>query len=728
MPRNNARRKSQISDSEEVADVSFSSENQFASLLTAFAKVQAESNSQLVAAILAAQSGGAAGFVSPPPSPHTSPATLGNFAKCTARFRGDTDADPAVLEAFIDNIEIYKECMSIPDTIALKGLPMLLEGDAAVWFRDIRTSVTSWEEAMSRLRAMYGTPRPPHKVFRDIFKSEQDADRTEVFVARLRALLTTLPYVLEERVQLDIIYGLLNRSIRKRVTRESVTTIELIYKARNVEEALSEANKLSSKSSSTVTKSARDSISRAHCAPTARAITPVREQRAPPHAARGARPPAEAQRSAPTAPAPQPDSADFAPSTSSAPVVSSTKRENINVSPRDNVNVGSNVKTYNLCNQCLNVSRADFCVSPLCFMRNDDSTRRPLLNIEVYGFRGTGLIDTGAKCCVAGSTLYFLLQQQQHPFREHLLSVKLADGLIRDVNVKLVDINVQLAGMLIPTTFVIFPDASNNETLLCIDFLRKARIVLNLPENYWFTADRPEVIHPLCFESCGDIVGCAATNVLRPDEGSMLSPSEKIRLSELLQEYEDIFGEGGGPTPFAEHCIETGEHAPIAVPPYRLTPAMKALMQEQLEHMIQQGIIEECESAWAAPALLVPKKDGSYRFCVDYRRLNAITKSDAYPLPVIDDLLQYTGKSCYMSTVDLRSGYWQVSVRMEDQDKTAFVTPFGMHRFRRMPFGLRNAPATFQRLIDRFRSGATLKDVTILGYIDDLIIISASYE
>ncbi|XP_059061012.1 activity-regulated cytoskeleton associated protein 1-like [Achroia grisella] len=172
--------------------------------------------------------------------------------------------------------------MSIPDTIALKGLAMLLEGDAAVWFRGIRTSITSWEEAMSRLRAMLYAAAT-HKVFRDIFKSEQDADRTEVFVARLRALLTTLPYVLEERVQLDIIYGLLNRSIRKRVTRESVTTIEeLIYKARNVEEALSEANKLSSKSSSTVTQSARESISRAHCAPTARAITPFLTMRVHP--------------------------------------------------------------------------------------------------------------------------------------------------------------------------------------------------------------------------------------------------------------------------------------------------------------------------------------------------------------------------------------------------------------------------------------------------------------
>ncbi|GBP95037.1 Retrovirus-related Pol polyprotein from transposon 297 [Eumeta japonica] len=184
----------------------------------------------------------------------------------------------------------------------------------------------------------------------------------------------------------------------------------------------------------------------------------------------------------------------------------------------------------------------------------------------------------------------------------------------------------------------------------------------------------------------------------------------------------------GGPTPFAEHRIDTGDHPPIAVPPYRLTPAKKAIMEAELDKMLCENVIEECESPWAAPALLVPKKDGTFRFCVDYRRLNAVTRSDSYPLPVIDDLLQYTGKSCFMSTIDLKSGYWQVGVKSEDQDKTAFVTPFGTFRFKRMPFGLRNAPATFQRLIDRFRSSSTLRNVTILGYIDDLIVISDSFE
>ncbi|KAA5656478.1 RNA-directed DNA polymerase, partial [Pseudomonas aeruginosa] len=107
---------------------------------------------------------------------------------------------------------------------------------------------------------------------------------------------------------------------------------------------------------------------------------------------------------------------------------------------------------------------------------------------------------------------------------------------------------------------------------------------------------------------------------------------------------------------------------------------------------------------------------------------NEVTKSDTYPLPRIDDLLQSTKKNCYMTTIDLRSSYWQVMVREADRDKTAFVCPLGTYRFKRMPFGLKNAPATFQRLIDRLRSCAALKDVTVLAYLDDLLIISEGFQ
>ena len=111
--------------------------------------------------------------------------------------------------------------------------------------------------------------------------------------------------------------------------------------------------------------------------------------------------------------------------------------------------------------------------------------------------------------------------------------------------------------------------------------------------------------------------------------------------------------------------------------------------------MLEQGIIEPSSSAWSAP--IVKKKDGALRLCVDYRRLNGVSKADAYPMPRVNDLIDRLGKSCFVSTMDLTRGYWQVPVA---RYKTAFTTPFGLYQFNVMPFGLQGAPATFQRLMD----------------------------
>ncbi|XP_068627446.1 activity-regulated cytoskeleton associated protein 2-like [Battus philenor] len=153
----------------------FMTEGQLSSFMVAFAKAQARSNRQLLESLLLRSPAFTAGAPSPSPSPSSSsahPSPSGNFAGCTARFNG-ASRDSDILEAFIDAIVIYKECINIADDDhALRGLPMLLEGEAAVWFRGVKASIASWEDALQRLRAMYGAPRPPYKIFRDIFASE----------------------------------------------------------------------------------------------------------------------------------------------------------------------------------------------------------------------------------------------------------------------------------------------------------------------------------------------------------------------------------------------------------------------------------------------------------------------------------------------------------------------------------------------------------------------------
>ena len=125
---------------------------------------------------------------------------------------------------------------------------------------------------------------------------------------------------------------------------------------------------------------------------------------------------------------------------------------------------------------------------------------------------------------------------------------------------------------------------------------------------------------------------------------------------------------------------------------------MRKLTEEMIAKMLEQGIVKPSGSSWASPVVLVTKKDSSMRFCVDYRRLNSITMMDTYPLPQVDDSLDLLAQTSYFSTLDLASGYWQVSMEASSHQKTAFCAHLGLYEFMVMPLGLCNAPATFQRL------------------------------
>ena len=135
--------------------------------------------------------------------------------------------------------------------------------------------------------------------------------------------------------------------------------------------------------------------------------------------------------------------------------------------------------------------------------------------------------------------------------------------------------------------------------------------------------------------------------------------------------------------------------------------SLQKIKQEEVyvEEMLSGGQIEPSDSPWLAPVVLVTKKEGGTRFCVDYCRLNLVTVKDAYPLPRIDDTLDMLVGKRWFSTLDLASGYWQVSLSPEARCKTAFATHSGLFQFKVMPFGLCNAPATFERLMDRVLQG-----------------------
>ena len=183
---------------------------------------------------------------------------------------------------------------------------------------------------------------------------------------------------------------------------------------------------------------------------------------------------------------------------------------------------------------------------------------------------------------------------------------------------------------------------------------------------------------------------------------SNLQDEECTALEALMKEYTDLFALTSaeiGRTNLVHHTINTGDNAPVKQPPRRIPFALRPKVEEMISEMLDQGAIQESFSPWASPIVLVSKPDGSSRFYVDYRRLNAVTKTDEFPLPRVDDCLDMLSGMKYFSALDMASRYWQVAMSPEFQEKTAFITHEGLYEFCVMPFGLSNAPAMFQRLM-----------------------------
>ena len=215
----------------------------------------------------------------------------------------------------------------------------------------------------------------------------------------------------------------------------------------------------------------------------------------------------------------------------------------------------------------------------------------------------------------------------------------------------------------------------------------------------------------------------------------MMPPPDSLTIREatdlvnLVFRYQDVFvGPDGkvGWTDLTTHVIDTGTELPCKIPPRRTGFAEKKVIEDTITELLADGKIRPSTSAWASPIVLVKKKDGSMRFCLDYRRLNDKTIKDAYPLPKIDEALDQLAGSCYWSCLDLASGYWQIAMHPDSVPQTAFCTHMGLFEWLVMPFGLCNAPAVFERLMDQVLKGLQWHD--ILVYLDDIMAYGKTFD
>ena len=248
-------------------------------------------------------------------------------------------------------------------------------------------------------------------------------------------------------------------------------------------------------------------------------------------------------------------------------------------------------------------------------------------------------------------------------------------------------------------------------------------------------------IYPLCSNKQSKIVSNINTDSCTESttkdlkfeiDNATLSKTEKQDLNKFLVKNSDIFSTSLvdiGKTDIFSHKIETLPGAPpVHLAPHRVDPIKKKEIERQTAEMEDAGLIRQSNSVWHSPVVLVKKKDNSWRFAIDYRKLNSITIPISHPLPRIEDVFDALGesKATIFSTLDLNSAYYQVALDPETRHKASFVTHEGVYEFLRMPFGLRNAPMSFQLLMSMVLRGLNWKYV--LCYIDDILVFSPNLE
>ena len=199
---------------------------------------------------------------------------------------------------------------------------------------------------------------------------------------------------------------------------------------------------------------------------------------------------------------------------------------------------------------------------------------------------------------------------------------------------------------------------------------------------------------------------------------------QRKELAEVITQYREVFPDVPSKTNLIEHDVDVGDSAPIKQHPYRVSPMKKELLDKEVQYMLKNDIIEESQSNWSSPCILVPKHDGGFRFCTDFRKVNDKTKSDSFPIPRIADCIDQIGNAKFVSTFDMLKGYWQVPLTQRAREISAFVTPSGLYQYKVMPFGMKNAPATFQRMVNKL-----VRDIDgCEGYIDDVVIFSDNWS
>lgn len=337
---------------------------------------------------------------------------------------------------------------------------------------------------------------------------------------------------------------------------------------------------------------------------------------------------------------------------------------------------------------------------------------RPYICFQVLGSAFTGLLDTGSHVSILGNNfhLHFLKLGLNLSKLDKNFALTSATGHSVICEFK-ISVPVELGKIKRVFNFVVMPDIKSNIILGC-DFWKNFNICPKVSK----LMNSNETVNKNCVD---EVVGL--------DNLQNLSSSQRLVLDEVIQEYNSFSSDRLGRTFLEQHVIDTGDCAPIKQRVYPISHHLLPEAHKELDRLLDLGVVEPSNSSWNNPIVLVPKKNGAFRLCLDSRRINSISKRDAYSLPLISDILNSLGGARYLTTLDLNDAFFQIPLEESSKEKTAFTIPKrGLFHFVTMPFGLHGASARMMRLMDKVLGPEF--DGKVFCYLDDIIIISASFE
>jgi len=342
--------------------------------------------------------------------------------------------------------------------------------------------------------------------------------------------------------------------------------------------------------------------------------------------------------------------------------------------------------------------------------------------VAISGHQIKALFDPGAGVTVMGPRGRLLADKIGTPLSQTTCqSVRVADGRTDPV-LGYAELPFELGSLRKKVRVAILGDLHAADCYVGTNFIRAFQAVLDPTTDQVLLKETNETI-PL--EVAG--ISFSRESEVGAIGLAIATPAQHEVVQQLLQKVLGPATTQIGCTSWIKHDIELTSTPPVKQRYYPVSKARELEMKRQVDEMLAAGIIEPSTSGWSSPVVMVQKENGKLRFCVDYRRVNAVTKIDAYPLPRMDHILRKLKDAQYISTLDISSAYHQIPLTDRAREVTAFTVPErGLFQFTRMPFGLCNAGATFQRLIDKVISGEL--ESRAFAYLDDVIVASSTFE